>query len=55
MESNHAMQVLAQNIPPWLGLFIGHVAQGATLQNIALLMSIAYSTVNIWIHIRKKK
>lgn len=48
------MQVLAQNMPPWIGVFIGHVVQDATLSNIALLMSIAYSAVNIWIHIRKK-
>jgi hypothetical protein len=55
--NNHqvVLQVVAQNSPPWLGVLLGHLVQDATLSNIALLSSIAYSIVNIWVHLRKKK
>lgn len=56
MENNHhIVQAVAQNMPPWLGVMVGHLSQDATLSNIALLTSIAYSVVNIWAHFRKKK
>lgn len=54
MEKNHFFQAIAQNMPPWLGVFIGHVSANATLSNIALLTSIAYSVVNIWYIVRRK-
>ena len=55
MENNHVVNAIAQNMPPWVGVFIGHFSQNVTLSNIALLTSIAYSVVNIWSHLRNKK
>lgn len=55
MENNHVLQVVAQNMPPWIGVFIGHIAPDVTLSNIALVMSIIYSAVNIFVHLKKKR
>ena len=52
---NHHLQIVAQNMPPWLGIVISHVSNDITLSNIALVTSIVYSMVNIWAHFRKKK
>jgi hypothetical protein len=53
MGNNHILHAIAQNMPPWLGVALGHFSQNVTLSNIALLTSIAYSVVNIWVHLRK--
>lgn len=54
MQNNHFVQSIAQNIPPWIGVAIGHLSSNLTLSNIALLTSIAYSVVNTWALIRRK-
>lgn len=48
------MQVIAQNVPPWLGVAIGHWASD-TLSIIAIVTTIAYNVVNIRAHMRKTK
>jgi hypothetical protein len=55
MENQHIAAMVAQNTPPWLTFLIGHVSSSVTLSNIALLTSIAYSVVNIWAHLKRRK
>lgn len=55
MINHPAAQIIAQNSPPWLGVLIGHVTHDVTLSNIALVMSIVYSAVNIVVHLKKKR
>lgn len=55
MENNHILQAIVQNTPPWLGVAIGHLCQNVTLSNVALLASISYSVVNVWVLLRRKK
>lgn len=55
MQNNHIIQAIVQNTPPWVGVVVGHLSSNMTLSNIALLTSIAYSVVNIWAHLGKRK
>lgn len=56
MNNQHQtiIQILTQNVPPWLGVAIGHWASDV-LSIVAIVTTIAYNVVNIRAHLRKGK